>query len=756
MGRFRITAAGFALVLVAAFAVAEAWRPPVPAPDRGRGAGTGTGTEVLDVTLASSLEPFDDCDAFLDTVRGEALAQVSAYGLGGGEQFMGGGAVAMREEAAMDTAAGAPAAMGGEAGGGSTAGSEPMPMPQEMTQDDAGVVEVSGTNVQEGGVDEPDVVKTDGRVLAAIARGRLQLVDLAGGARVAATVPLPDGWDHQLLLHGDRLLVTANVHEAMAPGEPVDQPADPAASRPAEDRFATSDMAIMPAGAPKVDLVLYDVSDPGAPEQLGSVRLDGQLASSRLVDGVVRLVLRSQPQPALTLPQPGPEADAAQMRALESQAEERNREIVRTSQAADWLPGYAVRDAGGDTVREAPLVDCADVRHPEQFRGFGMLSVLALPLDGDGAQALAPTGTASVLGDGDTVYATPDRLYVAMNRYEQAMTADIHEFDTSDPRRPVYTASGSVPGHLLNQWALSFHEGHLRVAATTGQSGPDSADSESAVHVLRRDGARLVEVGRAGGLGKGERIYAVRYFGDYGFVVTFRQTDPLYTLDLSDPAAPKVLGELKVPGFSSYLHPVGDGLLLGVGQDADESTGRRLGVQVSLFDVSDLAAPARVANLTLEPESSTDVEHDHRAFLWWPAARRAVMPYMHARWDESAQREAGFFGALALHVDGGLREAGRISHAEPDARDPWWSQVRRALVVGDTLWTMSERGLMASDVASLARRGFVEFDGPTPLDFTEDPGVIEPEPVDPPRREPAAERDPGPGLDVVKELAPRG
>ena len=837
MARFRMTALAFALVLVAAFAVAEAWRPVAPA-----------APGLLDVELASALRSFDDCGDFLDTVRTEALKQVTPYGLGGiggmgYDQFssgvaldMGGGAV--RREAAMEAGIADTAAGAGQSSGAAAA---PPPAPAKD-----GVVEVSGTNVQERGVDEPDVIKTDGDVMAAVARGRLQLVDLRdGGRRLAATLPLSNGWGHELLLHDGRLLITGTVEEPLAGGD------QPASSKEEALRMEEGDqarsgpgrIAIMPMGTPKLELTLLDVRDPAQPRQLGSVRLDGQLVSSRLVDGMVRVVLRSNPQPAMAHPEPGPATIPAEMRELESQATARNTEIVRTSDAEDWLPAYSVRDAEGATVASEPLVACDDIRHPEQFRGFGLLSVLAVPMTGDNAGALTPTGTASVQGDGDTVYATPDRLYVAMNRWEETgpqprgqiepatdpavgggdnsvvsddgtvtsvppasgssepfepgstgsagsgpasrpmpiegdggigdtppdqpmdqpmpvepdggpggpvepapepgvvdpmpapapapgMPAapprtfvDVHEFDTSDPARPVYTASGSVPGHLLNQWSLSAHQGHLRIATTDGQFGFEGEGaSESAVYVLRREGTRLVEAGRVSGLGKGERIYAVRYFGDYGFVVTFRQTDPLYTLDLSNPAAPRVAGELKVPGFSAYLHPVGPGLLLGVGQNADEADGRRLGVQVSLFDVSNLAAPARVANLTMEPESSTEVEHEHRAFLWWPAAKRAVLPYMRAHWDEKTQRDAGFFGALALDVDGGVREAGRLTHIAEGNPDPWWAQIRRAVVVGDTLYTMSERGLLASDVDDLSERGFLEFTGPTPQQQQVDPG----------------------------------
>src|SRR5690606_17502076 len=169
-------------------------------------------------------------------------------------------------------------------------------------------------------------------------------------------------------------------------------------------------------------------------------------------------------------------------------------------------------------------------------------------------------------------------------------------------------------------------DGHLRVATTVEQPSRGEPRSESTVYVLRQRGETLVETGSVGGLGKGERIYAVRFVGSVGYVVTFRQTDPLYTVDLSDPTAPTVLGELKVAGYSAYLHPAGDGRLIGVGQEATEQ-GRIQGTQVSLFDVGDLARPSRIAQYHVRYGHS-EAEFDPHAFLYWPRTGLLVVPLM--------------------------------------------------------------------------------------------------------------------------------
>lgn len=172
------------------------------------------------------------------------------------------------------------------------------------------------------------------------------------------------------------------------------------------------------------------------------------------------------------------------------------------------------------------------------------------------------------------------------------------------------------------------------------------------------DGNELRQLGIVGDMGRGEQIFAVRFVGDTAYVVTFRQTDPFYTVDLSDPTNPTVLGELKITGFSGQLHPVGPDHVIGIGQEATEE-GRQIGAKVTLFDVSDLSNPIDVANWVVD-DAWSDAQWDHRAFLWWPQEDLAVLPVQNYQ-DQ-------FFGAVAFRVDteaGTLTEAARITH-EPE------------------------------------------------------------------------------------------
>jgi hypothetical protein len=238
------------------------------------------------------------------------------------------------------------------------------------------------------------------------------------------------------------------------------------------------------------------------------------------------------------------------------------------------------------------------------------------------------------------------------------------------------------------------------------------------VYVLEQAGDQMVVVGKAGGLGAGEQIYAVRFVGPAGYVVTFRQTDPLYTLDLSDPAQPRVAGQLPLDGYSAYLYPVDATHLIGVGQDAN-ALGQTTGTQISLFDVSDLAAPVRLATYHLQFGHS-EAEFDPHAFLYWPATRLLVIPVQlpynttpqPVPQGGTAQASPAYqpaSEAVVLHVDDhGFTKLGAITHPVT-ASYPAGAQIRRSLIIGSALWTLSDAGLKANDSATLTPLAWVPF-----------------------------------------------
>ena len=227
--------------------------------------------------------------------------------------------------------------------------------------------------------------------------------------------------------------------------------------------------------------------------------------------------------------------------------------------------------------------------------------------------------------------------------------------------------------------------------------------------MLRRDGATLAAVGRVSGLGQGQRIYSVRFIGDVGYVVTFRQVDPLYTIDLSDPTAPKVLGELELLGYSAYLHPIADDLLLGVGQDATPE-GRTKGVAGLALrrrrpGPPEAARPARARRGLLV---AGRVRQPRLPLLGAAPARRAARRGLRRR-APAGRRPASSARSRSRSTASGIAEAGRIAHEPAGGYVP---PINRSIVIGDQLLTVSDGGVMASALDGFGRTGWVAFPGP--------------------------------------------
>ena len=687
---------------------------------------------------AVALRAFTECDALVDYIRTHAAPTIGPWGLDGGAD---GDLMFARTDALEE---------------GGLAFDESAVAAGELQ---AGI-DYSTSNVQEAGIDEPAVLKTDGRRMVVASENRVHVVDVTGAApTLVGTVDLGEMWGARLLLNGDRVLALAS---SWGPIARIDLPATGAS----DDTGPAADVVgpwPEPGWGLSTRIVEIDLAA-STPTVAADLRIDGDLVGARLADGVVRVVTSSRPQ-AIPWARPIAAGAAEQRRAADA-----NRQILASTTADHWLPGFRLADATGDTLDEGRLVDCARIWAPSHYSGPGTLSVTTIDIAASGLAG--PRDTTSILADGTTVYASADWLFVTTTRWFDAyaapeltprgtdaddpdeaersdgsaalagqVTTEIHQFDISSPKRSRYLVSASVPGTVLNQYSMSDHDGYLRIATTTAppwfadRSG-NEVPSESIVTVLDSDpGADaghdgpLPIVGQVRGLGRGERIYAVRYMGDTAAVVTFRQVDPLYLLDLSDPSAPTVQGELKINGYSAYLHPLSDGLLLGVGQDATDE-GRTLGTQVSLFDISNPAEPRRIDQWT-EPGAHSRVEFDALSFLYWPPRAVAVLPLVRHPHD-AADAQPPFLGAVALSTaDWVLTERARFSHADPPARrctesrdivvQPdgteergplqrycWYdtdyrARITASAVVGDRLYLASAKGLESVSLDSWER-----------------------------------------------------
>jgi hypothetical protein len=622
---------------------------------------------------AARLVAFNDCDALLTGLRRATAAQVGPYGLAGGHDK------AELSARGPDGAEARTAVPPGEGG----PGAQPVPGADHST-----------TNVHEAGVDEPDVVKTDGRRIIAISQGTLYVVDAASRKVTGSLVlPGPQGAVEQdLLLHGNRVLVVEPFPRVVplfreeGPGSPV-----PSGRTPGS----------------RLTLVDIPAGSQGAPRVVSEMTADGLYVDARQVGPVARVVVRSAPKIEFPLPTP---ADQARP---EPERIRKNQDLVRRAPLTAWQPTYQVTSNGRTQTHRVP---CGQISHPPNYAGTSLLTVLSVNLQGD----LNRTDPMSVVADGKTVYGTAASLYVTDSPGRWGLPlrrlpgqegdvrpptqrTDIYKFDIRGTGRPRYAASGEVPGDLLNQYSMSEYGGNLRVATTMDPTTAGQA-SHSAVHVLAQRGERLAKVGGVDGLGTGERIHSVRFLGPTGYVVTFRRVDPLYVIDLRDPRRPRAVGELKINGYSAYLHPAGDGRLIGVGQDATDQ-GQTTGTQVSLFDVRDPANPRRLSAYQVESGSS-EVEFDPHAFLHWPSTGLTVLPVTQV----GAGIRATGAEALVLSVRSAeVRRLGMIGQPEPTSRTVPFSSMRRALIIGGTLWTMSDAGLQASDAATLDRQAWLRF-----------------------------------------------
>lgn len=554
-----------------------------------------------EIQLTSGLAALGSCESLLEHLRAEYSRRVGPYGLGGS---------GWDESEALFTNNGGIAIAGDSGSAGPFEG-----------------IDFSGTNLQEAGVDEPDIVKTGGARVFIASSGRLLAVD-AADRRVVGSVELADGYAPEIFLAGNSLLV---VQRAITVGEPH----------------------------LRSETVLQRIDVRGdAFEIIETIRFQGRFLSARSVGGVAHVVSFYEPYHALDWIDPYTAGG-------EQAAAEANRALVADSTLDDWLPNYTTGTTEATAAADGQqLMSCDAVHIPSVFSGLGMTTVVSIPIDG----RFDPAAATAVAAPGTTVYASAKSLYVATTvwvdpdaldgkeAWEEAWNrrrTNIHRFDIADPTGAAYQSSDHVEGIIRNQFWLSEHNGHLRIVTTIGS--PWSEDARSQVRVLRAEGGQLVEVAAVDDLGRGEQVQAVRFIGDVGYLVTFRPVDgidPFYTIDLSNPANPIVRGELKIPGFSTSLYPIGDGLLLGVGAETDQH-GQSVGLKVSVFDVNDLA-DTREASVWTVPSAQSWAQYNHRTFLWWVPESLVVIPVtVTGEWA----------GAAVLRVEGGaIVDLGRVDH----------------------------------------------------------------------------------------------
>ena len=620
-----------------------------------------TGCNMRDPSYA--LTPFKNCEALEKSVKGQAEEEIRwayAWGNGGGWSFGGN----KSSDFAVQTES-APMASSDDVGSGGSSSRD-----------------YSDTNTQVSGVDEADLVETDGTHIYVLAGDSLVVTqawpaeDIEQIGRVTV-----EGSADGMFLDGDRIIIVSQL------------------GWETPDPISGGSSSRIVGNHPSIKTTLVDVSDPTDPIIEREVYTQGTIYDSRLVSDRLYVVSYS------TLGMNRTEWFESKKDALEA---------VADSTLDDWLPARFDNLRTGDAWNSADedVSACTNVFGSNRESGNYMVNVESL----DVSDIESDFEGTSVLGSLDAVYANADSLYVVGSEaasgpwqsFDSTIETVVHRFDISGgPSAPEYVSSGKVPGWVLNQFAMDEWDGHLRIATTAVD--PDGRETSAGIYVLEEQSDSDLEVvGQVDGLAEGEQIFAVRFEDEVGYVVTFEQIDPLFTFDLSDHTAPSAVGELEITGFSNYIHPMGDGHLLAVGMEATEE-GWAENLQVSMFDVSDLGDPQLASRLQLSA-SWSEAQNEHHAFNWYAPASRLLLPAGYGADSEMLLVHAAVGEDLAeiasIDQDEVLYDAGEI--------DEYCTAFKRSVVIEDVAYAVSNAGITVVSAEDASSVSHLTFSGSEP------------------------------------------
>jgi hypothetical protein len=525
-------------------------------------------------------------------------------------------------------------------------------------------LDYSGTNIQVEGVEEADIVKTDGGFIY-IAKDKSVIIVKAYPAEDAQMVTKIDvGLTVQdLYVAGDKLVFFSYV----------------------EPYTAVFD-AVMPEyenEKPKTRVEVYDIGDRSAPESERALTLDGLYFNSRLIGDHLYYIVTN--------------------------------------------PGYVDDDIVVlPTIREGKawcVVEAEDVWYPNVTRGrLTYHTVTTFNVQDQDAEVNSET---FLLDTGTSLYVSMENLYIVSYNWAEGSVITKIGIDGGGI---TFRANGTVPGYVLNQFSMDEHDGYFRIATTS--SGWRRGDAGNNVYVLDE---ALNTVGSLEGLAPGEEIYSARFMGDRCYLVTFKKVDPLFAIDLGDPENPAVLGKLKIPGFSNYLHPYDEDTLIGVGKETEEAKegdfAWHQGIKISLFDVSDVENPRELAKIEVgDRGSDSQALYNHHAFLFSRARNLLVIPILEAQIDEddfAGDVPPNFYGdfvyqgAYVFNVSlEGIELRGRVTHIDDDSllksgyRFESEYAVERSLYIEDNLYTISQGRLKINDLGTLEEVKTVELGEP--------------------------------------------
>jgi hypothetical protein len=590
------------------------------------------------------------------------------------------------------------------------------------------------TNNQVAGVDEADFVKNDGTRIFALSGNTLHAARSWPADQLAVLGTLKiEGYPREMFLDGaNKAVVFSSIYEWY--------PLSSAGG------VACASLSCGYSYANTVKVTEVDVSNMANLAVTREVYLPGHYESARKVGSSVRLVLSDDfnfPPSFKWYPdyEQGLYEDPARLRAAYNRIIAENETLIRSQTLAEWVPAAKVKVNGQTTLVPHPCGAFARVNAPTRL---GQVSVVTLDLSANSVDRN------TILAEPGEIYASQSNLYVATRHWwwwpqpGQQDTTYIHKFDISQPDRANYVASGTVDGHIVDQFSMDeAASGHFRVVTTVTTRVPDPANplnwwgttqTTNRLTVLGENAGALEVTGRSPDLAPGERVMSSRMVGDKGFVVTFRQVDPLFTFDLSDPTNPRKIGELKIPGFSTYIHPMDANHLLTIGTYVPEplpgqpANWSASALQLAIFDVSDLARPTQThTQLVGTAYGWSSAAHEHKAFNYFPAKKLLAIPF--ADWSPSSNTGdywSSFTSDLRVFsVDAltGFTSKGALSMKDLyqsytyDGWSYYWQpEVRRSVMADDFVYAISDSGIRVANVtdltAPLATARFVKYQGP--------------------------------------------
>lgn len=518
--------------------------------------------------------------------------------------------------------------------------------------------EFTVTNIQEAGVDEIDDVKNDQNWMYSVlsSNGDIIITKVwpVEEASFAARIPTESSDSEYisnigLLLDGTKLIAVDSVYRY-------------------EDNafywyyYANSSTRVR----------IYDVSDPAHPKLTKTHEMEGDFVQGRLINHRVHLVLNASTSKLLSELNdiyfddiPGlPKFDRdiwAEDYTLETREENINKYLPYIR---GWLEkkypdsSFLKWPQYNDGTTRRDLVTCGDIYIPgTTSRDFGMLMMTEIS-----GQNYDKVSAQAISDEGWMVYASQKNIYVVSSSsdwtydcYEDSSCryySHIHRFDLgSGDGLARYANSGEINGTVSSQFFMSEYNGYLRVASDENLGWSDNING-SRLSILSLDGPQMKVVSSIGDIGNGESLYAARMFGDKGYMVTFKNTDPLFTFDLSDPLNPVKKGELKINGYSSYIHFMDENHLLTIGEDGTDD-GQRLGLHLQVFDVSDLSAPKRTAHETFARTDSSytwsPALEDHHAFNYHAGSGLLSIPLIIDSWSNTPPYESNYWGGEYIY-----------------------------------------------------------------------------------------------------------